>query len=90
MWNAILKHTRVNFELLIDMVLFIERSIRGGLSQYSNRYAHANNKYMQSYDPSKSSTYLMHFTTDVNNLYDWAMCQRYHHCHTLFFARSMM
>ena len=36
--RSMLKHTRVNFELLtyVDMVLFIKRDIRGGLSQCSN------------------------------------------------------
>jgi len=42
MWEMMLKHIRINFELLtdVDMVLFIERDIRGDLSCF-NRYAQA-------------------------------------------------
>ena len=44
-WDALLKKTGVELELLtdMDMCLFIEREMRGGISMVSKRYAKANN-----------------------------------------------
>ena len=73
-WDALLKHSKVNLELLTDpdKLLLFEKGIRGGISMISNRYGKANNKYMdKKYDPSQPSKYLAYL--DANNLYGWAM-----------------
>ena len=74
-WHACLKETGQQLELLYDydMLMMIERGIRGGISHISKRYAEANNPYMKSYNPEKSTKYIQYL--DANNLYGWAMSQ---------------
>ena len=75
-WHAMLKMTGVCLELMtdIDQVLFIEKSIRGGVSQISERYAQANNPYLDEYDPSEPSSFIAYY--DINNLYGYSMSQK--------------
>ena len=56
-WDAILKMTEIELELIsyIDIYLFIEKEMRGGISYIAKRYSKAKNKYMEYYDSSKES-----------------------------------
>lgn len=66
--EAMLKYTGVNIELLtdVDMLIFIERGIRGGISQCSKRHVKANNKYMKdAYNPDVKSNYLMYLDGEL-------------------------
>ena len=73
-WDAMVKVTNVELELLsdMDMLLMVEKGIRGGVSMISNRYGKANNEYMfESHDASKKSTFITYL--DVNNLYGYGI-----------------
>ena len=52
------------------MLLMIEDGIRGGMCQSVHGHAKANNKYMENYNKSIESSYLMYL--DANNLCGWA------------------
>ena len=74
-WDALLKKTEVDLELLTDleMFLFVERGIQGGVSMVRKKYTGANNPLVEGYDPSKRKQ--LHQYLDANNLYRWAMCK---------------
>ena len=54
-WDALLKKTRLELDFLtdIDMHLFVERGMRGGISMVSKTCAKVNNPLVPEYDPSK-------------------------------------
>ena len=72
-FNAFLRHSSLTLELLSDInqYLFIIKGIGGGMSMVSKRYAVANNKYVEGYNSSKSSSFILYL--DANNLYGRAM-----------------
>ena len=75
-WQACLKKTEVKLELLtnINMLLIIEKGVRGGITHAIHKYAEATNKYIKNYGKNKESLYLMYL--DANNLYGWVMSQK--------------
>ena len=54
-----------------DIYLFIERSIRGGISIVKNHYSKANNEYLPDCDKTKETKFIMF--DGMNNLCGWAM-----------------
>ena len=77
-WDAMLKKTQIKLELLsdIDMLLFCEKGIRGGLNGVGEkRYLKANNKYMSDYNQQKPSVFGLFL--DVVNLYGGTMMKKH-------------
>ena len=68
-----MRHSSLTLELLpdINQYLFIIKGIKGGMSMVSKRYALTNNKYVEGYNSSKSSSFILYL--DANNLYGRAM-----------------
>ena len=75
-WQACFNKTKVKLELLTDydMLLMVEKGIRGGICQATHRYAKANNKYMKNYNKNIESSYIEYL--DANNLHGWAMSEK--------------
>ena len=74
-FDACLKFTEQELDLFTDgeKFLFIENSIRGGISVVSHRHAKANNPLVSDYDHNSPHSYLTYL--DANNLYGGAMSE---------------
>ena len=59
-WQACLKKTNIELELLTDydMLLMVEKGIRGGICHSIHQYARANNKYIKNYNNNAESSYI--------------------------------
>ena len=51
----------------VDMLLMVEKGIRGGICHAIYNYAKANNKYMKNCNKNKESSYIQYL--DPNNFY---------------------
>ena len=75
-WQTCLKRTKIKLELLtdVDMLLMVEKGIRGGICHAIYRYVKASSKYMKNYNKYKEESFIQYL--DAKNLYGWAMSQK--------------
>ena len=66
---SLFKKKLLTAELLtdVDMLLMVEKGIKGGICHAIYRYAKANNKYMKNYNKDKEESLLQYL--DDDNLY---------------------
>ena len=54
-WQASLKKTGIKLEFLTDnMLMMVEKGIRGGICHAIHRYSKTNHKYMKNFDRTKN------------------------------------
>ena len=70
-----LKMTKVELEKIsnLDIHLFIEKGMRGGISYIKKRYSKANNEFCPNSDKKTPKNYIIYL--DMNNLYGDAMSE---------------
>ncbi|GBM30103.1 hypothetical protein AVEN_223846-1 [Araneus ventricosus] len=75
-WNAGLNFTKAELELFTDvnMYLWIEDNIRGGICYVGKRYSCCNNRFVpETFDSKLEETHII--AVDANNLYGYTMTQ---------------
>ena len=68
-WTIALKYTGETLDLITDpdAYLMIENSMRGGIATISQRYASANNTFVDGFDEDETRRYITYL--DANSLY---------------------
>ena len=82
--DACLKRTKIELELLCDpeQFLFVENSIRGGVSVVSQRHSTANNEFVPNYNSDDPIWWILF--VDANKLYGHAMTIQILYDHLFF------
>ena len=74
-WQAASRKTKkLDLLLDIDMLLMVEKGIRGGICYSVYWYTKADKKYEKDYDKNKELPHIQYWA--VNNLYGWTMSQK--------------
>ena len=72
--GSMFKKDKSRIRIINNIVLMVEKGLRGRICQVIHRHAKANNKYVKNYNKDIISSYLIYL--DANNLYGWAMSQK--------------
>ena len=75
-WKAALKKTKVMWDILtdIDMLIMVQKGIRGGICHSIYQYEKGNKKYMKDYDKNKETCYL--FNIGMKVIYMDGQCRK--------------
>ena len=67
------KKIKIKLDLLteIDMLLMVEKCIRGEICHWTYRHGKTNNKYMTNYDENKESLYLKYLAVNKLSVNDF-------------------
>ena len=69
--GSMFKKDKSRIRIINNIVLMVEKGLRGRICQVIHRHAKANNKYVKNYNKDIISSYLIYL--DADSLYVWAM-----------------
>ena len=75
-YDCMMRLTGCEIDFIYDqeMFLFIRRALRGGLTNVNQKLAIGNNSFLQDYDPTKKTSYIIYL--DINGLYSSTMTKK--------------